>query len=207
MLQRSILFVILMGCLPPRIALSRERPRTPWPPPPGPARLIIDTGAANEVDAQYALVLALGFQERFQIEGLISAPFGEAGGSSGIEKPLAEIRAVLDKAGMFGRYPVERGAAPPQHRYRPPCSEVGIDFIIERARGATPDSPLWHVLLRPATDAAAALLKAPEILDRLVVFWHGHTQWPVRCWNFNSYNDVRAARGRAGPANRDHKGG
>jgi len=69
-----------------------------------------------------------------------------------------------------------------------------VDFIIERARSATPESPLWLVLLGPATDAAAALLKEPAIADRLIVFWHGRTQWPVRCWNFNAYNDIRAAR-------------
>jgi inosine-uridine nucleoside N-ribohydrolase len=74
-----------------------------------------------------------------------------------------------------------------------PTSE-GVDFIIERAMQGTPENPLWLVLLGPATDAVAALTKEPRIADRLVVFWHGRTQWPVRCWNFNAYNDIKAAR-------------
>jgi len=27
-----------------------------------------------------------------------------------------------------------------------------------------------------------------------VVLWHGRTQWPVRAWNLNAYNDIRAVR-------------
>jgi hypothetical protein len=168
------------------------RPAAPWPPS-GPVKIIIDADAANEVDDQYALALALGFPERFRIEGLIAAHFGDAGGSVGRERSYAEIQRVLEKAGRSGRYPVKRGADPLQYRDRLPASE-GVDLIIERAKAATPGDPLWLVLLGPATDAAAALLAAPEIADRLVVFWHGRTQWPVRCWNFNAYNDIRAAR-------------
>jgi inosine-uridine nucleoside N-ribohydrolase len=50
------------------------------------------------------------------------------------------------------------------------------------------------ILLGPATYAAVALLKVPAIADRLVVFWHGRTEWPLRCWNFNVFNDPKAAR-------------
>ncbi len=37
-------------------------------------------------------------------------------------------------------------------------------------------------------------MKAPDIADRLVVFWHGRTRWPVQCWNFNAYNDIKAVQ-------------
>jgi hypothetical protein len=49
-----------------------RRPVAPWPPAPGPLRVIIDTDAAAEVDDQYALALALGSPERLRIEGLIA---------------------------------------------------------------------------------------------------------------------------------------
>lgn len=170
-----------------------RRPRAPWPPPQGPIRVIIDTDAANEVDDQYALALALGSPRRLVLEGLVAAHFGDAGGAAGIDKSYAEILRVLEKAGMPGKVPVKRGADPLLYRDRIPASE-GVDFIVGRARTATPDAPLWLVLLGPATDAAAALLKDPGIADRMIVFWHGRTQWPVRCWNFNAYNDIKAAR-------------
>lgn len=174
-------------------AAAAQRPAAPWPPPPGPLRVIIDADTANEVDDQYALALALGSPERFRIEGIVAAHFGDSGGSEGIAKSLRETERVLEKAGLSGRFPVKRGADPFTYRDAPPRSE-GVDFIIERARAATPENPLWLVLLGPATDAAAALLREPAIADRLVVFWHGRTQWPVRCWNFNAYNDIKAAR-------------
>ena len=191
MYRRTLLRAVALLFLP--TLLAADRPAAPWPPPAGPLRVIIDTDTGNEVDDQYALALALGAPDRLRIEGLIAAHFGDAGGAKGIDKSYAELQRVVEKAGLPGRFPVQRGADPFQYRDRPPSAE-GVDFIIERARRATPAEPLWLVLLGPATDAAAALLKAPDIADRLVVFWHGRTQWPVRCWNFNAYNDARAAR-------------
>ena len=174
-------------------AYAADRPAAPWPPPPGQLRVIIDTDAANEIDDVYALSLAFGSESRLKIEGIIAAHFGESGGASGIDRSYAEIRTDLEKAGMAGRFPVLRGSDPLLYRDQKIHAE-GVDFIIEKARSATPDHPLWLVLIGPATDAAAALLKAPEIADRLVIFWHGRTEWPVRCWNFNAYNDILAAR-------------
>ena len=31
-------------------------------------------------------------------------------------------------------------------------------------------------------------------VDRVIVFWHFRTRWPVQCYNFNVIGDVRAAR-------------
>ncbi len=69
-----------------------------------------------------------------------------------------------------------------------------MDFIIERALAADEERPLWIVSLGPSTDVACAWLKKPEIADRVVVFWHGRTRWPDKAWNFNVYNDLKAAR-------------
>ena len=170
-----------------------NRPSAPWPPPQGQLRIIVDTDTANEIDDQYALSLVLGSPDRFRLEGIIAAHFGDAGGASGISKSYAEIQRVLEKAGMPGKFPVKRGSDPLAYRDQKIQAE-GVDFIIEKAHSATPDNPIWLVLLGPATDAAAALLKDPAITDRIVIFWHGRTEWPVRCWNFNAYNDILAAR-------------
>jgi inosine-uridine nucleoside N-ribohydrolase len=155
--------------------------------------MIIDADVANEVDDQYAIALALGRPDKIRIEGFIAAHFGDAGGAKGIDKSLAELEAVLTKAGMSGKFPIRRGADPLQYRDRIPDNE-GVNFIIEKAKQSTPEDPLWVVMLGPATDGAAALLKDPSIADRVIFFWHGRTQWPVRAWNFNAYNDIRAVR-------------
>jgi purine nucleosidase len=172
---------------------AAERPVAPWPPPAGPLRVVIDADAANEVDDQWAVALALGFPERLKVEGFVAAHYGLRGGSGGIQKSHDSLRATLAAAGLADRFPVKKGSDPLAYRDRVPESE-GIDFILDRARTATPDDPLWVVALGPATDAAAALLKDPSVADRVVVLWHGRTEWPKRCWNFNAYNDIKAVQ-------------
>lgn len=58
---------------------------TAWPATKGKLKIIIDTDAANEVDDQWAIALALGFPERLQIEGFVAAHYGDRGGKGGIE--------------------------------------------------------------------------------------------------------------------------
>lgn len=172
---------------------GQTRPSAPWPPASYPLRMIIDADVANEIDDQYAIALALGSPDKIKIEGFVAAHFGDAGGKDGITKSIQELERVLSKAGLSGKYPIKRGADPYQYQDLAPSSE-GVDFIIEKARASTPANPLWLVVLGPATDAAAALRKDPSIAANMVVFWHGRTQWPLRAWNFNAYNDIRAAR-------------
>lgn len=90
--------------------------RVPVIPPTGArVRVVIDTDCAAEVDDQYAVALALLSPERFHIEGFVAAHFGDAGGPTGIERSAAEIRTVLEKAGMGGKYPVKKGSHPLQY--------------------------------------------------------------------------------------------
>ena len=169
---------------------SSVRPQAPWPPPPGPLRVILDTDAANEVDDHYAVALALGFPERIRLEGFVAAHFGKA---EQVEKSYRDLELLLAQAGKSGAYPIKRGAPPMRSLDDAPSAE-GVDFIIERARAATPEDPLWLVLLGPATNAVLALRKEPRIADRLIVFWHGRSAWPVKCTNFNANNDKPASR-------------
>lgn len=163
---------------------------------PGPGekiRVIIDTDAACEIDDLYAIALALISQDKLKIEGFVGAHFGDSGGPEGVQHSVERINTILDKAGMSGQFPVKHGSDPFQYSERAPESE-GVDFIIEKAMASSPTDPLWVISLGPCTDIAAAYLKEPEIKDRVISFWHGRTQWPVRCWNFNAYNDLKSAR-------------
>jgi inosine-uridine nucleoside N-ribohydrolase len=175
-------------------ARAAERVVAQLPPPGERIRVLIDTDAACEIDDLYAIALALASSNRFAIEGFVAAHFGDSGGPQGIAKSVTAINTVLEKAGMAGRFPVKRGAPPFQYSAVPVESE-GVDFIIERALTTQQKSPLWIVSLGACTDVASAWLKRPEIARRVVVFWHGRTQfWPEKCWNFNVYNDLKAVR-------------
>lgn len=186
--MRTLISLLAASCL----ALGAERPVAPWPPP-HTIRAIIDTDIATEIDDQYAVAAALGFPERIKIEGFVGAHFGDQGGHTAIPRSVAEVHNVLAKANLTGKFPVKPGADPFQYRDKIPSSE-GVDLIVKKARASTPQDPLWLIVLGPATDASAALLKDPSIADKMVILWHGRTQWPLRAWNFNAYNDILAAR-------------
>lgn len=171
---------------------SNARVVPPWPPTETRLRVIIDTDAATEVDDQHALALALLSNDRFKIEGIVAAHFGDKGGPQGIERSYQEILTMLEKAGLKGQIPVKKGSHPFTYSQVPPPSE-GVDFIIERAMADDP-APLWVISLGPCTDIAAAWLKEPRIKDRVIAFWHGRTEWPTKAWNFNAYNDLKAVR-------------
>lgn len=197
-IRALILFILCACCIAEAhaqksLANPARRQPAPWPPPAGQLRVIIDTDAANEVDDQWAIALALGFPERFKIEGFVAAHYGQHGGAQGIAKSRASLEATLAAAGKSGHFTLKNGCDPIVYRDRAPESE-GVDFIIEKARAASPGNPLWLILLGPATDGAAALLKEPSIADRLIIFWHGRSEWPKRCANFNAQNDLLAAQ-------------
>ncbi len=175
------------------ISNTVKRPLPPWPPAIGSIRVIIDTDEANEVDDQWAIALALGFPERLKIEGFVAAHYGQRGGANGIAKSRSSLEAMLEAASQAGRYVIKDGSDPFTYRDRIPEYE-GVDLIVKTARTATPENPLWLILLGPATDGAAALLKDPTIADRVVIFWHGRSDWPTKCANFNAQNDLLAAQ-------------
>jgi purine nucleosidase len=161
-------------------------------------RLVVVSDATNEIDDVWAIALALLYPERFQIEGFVGSNYDhshEEVGPKSIERAVQEIRTILEKAGMKGKYPVYHGAHPMQYESVPSGSE-GVDFIVERAMAASPEDPLWILGLGSATDLASAYLKEPAIKDRVVIFWHARTEetWPFRAHNYNIKGDMHAAR-------------
>ncbi|MGC9360137.1 MAG: hypothetical protein ACP5G7_07160 [Anaerolineae bacterium] len=157
-------------------------------------RVVIDSDAKNEIDDQWAIALAILSLERLQIEGFVAANYDNAwGGPGGIERSKREIELVLAKASFGDRWPVLRGSHPLRYQFEPFASE-GVDFILDRAMAASPEDPLWVVVLAAATDMASAPLKEPRILGYVVAFWHLKTRWPEKCYNSNVFGDVRAAR-------------
>jgi purine nucleosidase len=154
--------------------------------------VIIDTDTKAEVDDLWALSLALLSPERFDIQGIVGATF-ITGGPESVEMSCREIETILKLAGLEGQIPVYPGGQPMAYPYAPSESE-GIDFIIQKAMEHSAEDPLWIIGLGAATDMASALLKKPEIADRIIAFWHLRTAWPEKATNFNVFGDIHAAR-------------
>jgi len=156
-------------------------------------RVIIDADAKNEIDDQWAIMLALLSSDRFEIEGFIASNFdNNHGGPAGIEKSYEEIELLLKKSGFEDKYPVYKGSHPMRYKYEPSASE-GVDFIVQKAMESSASDPIWVIALGSATNLASAYLTNPEITDRVVFYWHGRTKWPEKCWNFNVFGDRLAA--------------
>ncbi|MFO7958416.1 MAG: nucleoside hydrolase [Candidatus Brocadiia bacterium] len=154
--------------------------------------LLIDTDCGCEVDDQFAIALAVHRPDRFDLQGFVATHFADDPGST--VKAAEEIERVLNHCGMEGRWPVRKGGDPLQYSSVPSESE-GAGFIVEKAMQHTPEEPLWIAVLGACTNTVSAYLKEPRIAERIVVLYHGRTQfWPEKCSNFNVVGDLKAAR-------------
>ncbi len=71
-----------------RMAMFADRP--------GPARVLIDTDAANEIDDQFAIAWAMLSPDRMDVEAIVAAPYGHLHMR---EELVAEIRARQEDTG------------------------------------------------------------------------------------------------------------
>jgi inosine-uridine nucleoside N-ribohydrolase len=72
----------------------------------------------------------------------------------------------------------------------------GADLIIGRARAGSVDDPLWVVGLGAATNLAAALILAPDIIPLVRFVFHARNEfnWPSHTTQFNVVGDVIAVQ-------------
>ena len=188
--MRSLkIHLITLACLCIPLA---ARPVSELPAVGGKVRVIIDTDAANEIDDLYALALVLAMPERFDIEGIVAAHYGDFGGPHGIRVSYDLIKQMLEFAGRE-EIPVLKGSDPFQY-VRKVEDSAGVDFIVKEAMDGEDERPLWVVSLGACTNISMAYVKQPKIAEKVISFWHGRTQWPERCWNFNAWNDLTAVQ-------------
>lgn len=181
-------------------------------------RVIICTDAHNEADDQFAIVHHLltpcenvlavcashyeymttmmisrakemGWSEERLAKHLVDLQFAPLRGS--MELSYAEIKKVVGLLGVDD-IPLLRGAAGPLSTIDPMAENEAVDFIIQEARKR--DEGKLHVcFLGAVTDMAAALQKAPDITDNVVVIWIGGGRYPKGEKEFNLMQDVGAA--------------
>ncbi len=89
----------------------------------------------------------------------------------GMEKSYQEILLVLDKMNMRDTLKVYRGADRYLGSYDTPVESDAVTHLIETARTASPDAPLYVVAIGAPTNVASALLLAPDIINNIVVTW------------------------------------
>ncbi len=104
--------------------------------PRGRIRLIIDTDADNEIDDQYALAWAFLSQDRFDILGILAAPYGTADRRAPqiiaydalMADPQAELPAPASSFADNARRMIENGINPRELRYVTAAEGMELSF-------------------------------------------------------------------------------
>ena len=190
----SILVSLLLGLMLPPLTGSRQT-TAPAPPVESRPRVIVSTdkGGTDPDDFQ-SMVHFLTYADMFDIEGLISSPYGPG--------RREHILQVIDK--YAADYPnlkthSDRYPAPEQWRIVTkqgalegvPGSGVGrategSELIVRAARRDDP-RPLWVLVWGGIDDLAQALHDAPDILPKLRVYFIGG---PNKMWSVDAYNYI-----------------
>ncbi len=167
-------------------------------PRPGLVRAVLDTDTYNEIDDQFALVQALLSPDRIALEAIYAAPFHNKRSTDpgdGMDKSYDEILRLLARLGRSPAGFAFRGVRDYVGRAKEARDADAVDDLIARARAGSPRDPLYVVAIAAISNVASALLKAPDIADKVVVVWlGGHAlDWPDTR-EFNLRQDVGGAQ-------------
>ena len=166
--------------------------------PPGRVRCVLDTDTFNEIDDQFAIVQMLLSPDRLDLKAIYAAPFHNARTRSpahGMELSYEEILRLLERLEVDPDGLVFKGVTGyvgHRKRFR---DAPAVEDLIARARASSPEDPLYVVAIAAISNVASALLKAPDIVDKIVVVWlGGHAlEWPDTR-EFNLMQDVGGAQ-------------
>ena len=114
--------------------------------------------------------------------------------AEGMEESYQEILTVLEKMNMESDQKVFRGSPTYLKSYDEPVESEAVNHLIERA--LADEEPLYVVAIGALTNVASALLKAPEIAERIVVTWTAGypSLTPVYNASFNMEQDMLASK-------------
>lgn len=168
--------------------------------PSGRIDVVLDTDTYNEVDDQFAIAYLLGSSEKLNTLAFCAAPFFNANSTSpadGMEKSFNEIHKILQLAGAAHlRKNVYRGSKTYLTDEKAPVVSEATTRIVSLAAEHTPDNPLYVVCIGAITNAASAILTAPDIMiDNTVIVWlGGNAHHMPDTYEFNMSQDFAAAR-------------
>lgn len=151
-----------------------------------------DIGGTDPDDFQ-SMIHLLMYADGFNIEGLVSSPFGP-GRKADFLKTIALYEKDYNQLKKHGNFPkpdelrqkTKQGAlnSAPYKGYAYPTE--GSNWIITCAKKKSP-APLWVLVWGGLDDLAQALHDAPEIKKNIRVYWIGG---PNKKWSANAYNYV-----------------
>ena len=154
--------------------------------------VVLTTDIGAEVDDQWTLA-HLALSPELELKGVVTTHAPNLA-SPGAETSASYARELIAKLPAKLRPPVLVGSSKALPDASKPLANSGVDFLIEQARGKTPDNRLTVVVLGAATDVASALLTDPTWSDRVTLVAMGFLGYPQGGDPWNVKNDPTAWR-------------
>ena len=193
-MRLRVIFLLLLLTVPRTSGSTQAAPDARPAAEPRP-RVIVSTdiGGTDPDDFQ-SMVHFLVYADMFDVEGLISSPYGPG--------RRAHVLQVIDRYATdypnlktySNRYPTadalrrvtKQGAIDSAAGQGVGRSTEGSDWIVRAARRNDP-RPLWILVWGGIDDVAQALHDAPDILPKLRVYFIGG---PNKMWSVDAYNYI-----------------
>lgn len=152
--------------------------------------VVVTTDIGTEIDDLWA-VAHLMLSPELEVKGVVTthAPNLAAPAAESSSKYAHEL---MSKLPAKFRAPVLAGSSKPLSNLTTPNPNPGVDFLIEEAKGRTPDNRITVVVIGAATDVASALLTDPSWADRVSIVSMGFDNYPKGGDPWNVKNDVNA---------------
>ncbi|MGM9941011.1 MAG: nucleoside hydrolase [Bulleidia sp.] len=156
-------------------------------------RVIVDSDVANEADDPFAIVHFL-LTPMFDVRGMIASHHESKAIIPETTQPknYKALKTLID-ACQIDDIPIFNGCTGPMKTDDEILTSDGVDFIIQEALKED-DRPLFVCVLGTMTDVGAALLKCPEIAEKITVVFTGGNAYPTGGNEFNFSQDVHAVR-------------
>lgn len=159
-------------------------------------KIILDTDCYNEIDDQFALAYAMLSPDKVKLLSINAAPFLNSRSTSagdGMEKSYQEIFRIMKLVDPNADIPVYRGSTAFLTNKETPVESPACDNIINTVMNS--DETVYVVAIGAITNVASAIIKCPEIVNRMVVVWlGGHALHWQDTKEFNLRQDVAAAQ-------------
>ncbi len=166
--------------------------------PSGITDCVLDTDAYNEIDDQYALALMVK-SKKCNVKAFYAAPFFNGNSTSpedGMEKSYNEILNLLTLMGCENeKSNVYKGSRNYLSDEKTPVESPASEHLASLAMNYSCENPLYIIAIGAITNVASAIIKNPEITERIVIVWLGGNDIHWRdTKEFNMDQDIAAAR-------------
>lgn len=182
-----------------KIIITEEQRLRLLEPRKGKIKVVMDTDTFNEIDDQFAIVQMMLSSERLDVEAIYAAPFSMNNRSDhpgkGMELSYDEILRLLERINVEPQGLVFKGVTEYVGPSKTARDAPAVDDLIQKAKKSSPENPLYVIAIGAISNVASALIKAPEIIDRIIVIWLGGNSvyWP-HSEDYNLKQDVGGAQ-------------